>query len=156
MKPLHRSFVFWSGLVLLVCLLLGWASSLWRTTYLSAKRTEETFPGTSIVWVSSRGKALLHVGILMGGAPPHDWSFDMDSTSEDLTEGWPAGLAVESHFDDLVEHPLKHYNGEIVCPYWLVASAWSLLWLGLLVWRCRRQRRRSAETPPTAGAVPPR
>jgi hypothetical protein len=146
MKPLRRSLVFWAGLLVLACLLIGWANSMWQTTYLSAKRTEETFPGTSIVWISSRGKALLHVGILSGGSGPRDWSFEMDRTPDDITEDWPDGLAIESHFDDLVEHPLRHYNGEIACPYWLMAVAWIVGWLGFVIWRRRLLRRKLAAT----------
>jgi hypothetical protein len=157
MKPaLHRSIVFWSGLLVMGFILWAWRDSYrYNSSYILFRLSYSNAAGgvwlerdgiSSAGWIGSR-----HVGPRVGlHAEPNLFQRPFFLRGQDQ----PRPLGEDGTIFSPSNHETKtsalcYYPSDLwvlSIPHWLILLTVAALWLGLLFWRARR-RNKSVITP---------
>jgi hypothetical protein len=135
MTPLRRSRLFWSGIVVLACLLGLWADSRQQVRVLCLHRG--VFVESYIFHHGEGSIELAYQYPLAGTTSPSPWAFAADATPVVGTLPWfPAPRWYSK------EYPTVNYY-ELRIPYWLITVLALLAWSALM-WRRQHWQHRLA------------
>jgi hypothetical protein len=145
MKPLRRSRMFWSGVVVLGCLLGLWVDSMYRERAMVLHRG---------VFFESHGFLHREGGIEV---------FSQRTPGGGTRESWHVAVVTSSEVGDVPWFPAPHWetkespttiHRELGLPYWLIATLAAIGWAAML-WRRRRGQKSSASFQAGAAGVLP-
>jgi hypothetical protein len=170
---LHRSLVFWAGLLVLGFIAWAWRDSLRHETVLCYGTYSISHAGSGIgvmrchpamVPVVRTGRGLLRDAISPEHQvwasprldPPDYLDRSAGASVQDYyvrdAEGMVPRNAAAAHFFELLVGPPGGWG--LYLPHWLLLLAVLLPWLGLLAWLARRHRRKSGPGPASPGGIP--
>jgi hypothetical protein len=147
MKPdLHRSFTFWSGLLVMGFVCWAWWDSYSMAAYATFRHyyAESVHSGVTVIQRNTNSGIVAHYSTpevshperttfptpfvlpAYDGDPPDRASVEVDLTLAKNTPSYHRALG-------------HRFNWAILIPHWLILLAVAAVWLGLLFWRARRR-----------------
>ena len=155
---LHRSILFWSGLFIMASITWAWWDSYRNLTALQGGElwTASHWGGWDFYKSPSRGSAFEFTRERLGRTAVEEVTFPPPGflRSSDFSEAEKAAIKDSGDFTlpEFLDFRMSldpRGAWTLFLPYWLLLLAFALLWLGLLVWRARRRKRRmtNAELP---------